>query len=283
MAGARPPSQQITLLDGPMGTALEARGVALPAPAWSALAVAERPDDVRAVHQAWAQAGAQVHTVASFRTTRRALSTTPWARRWEDLLQRAVRLCREGAGPGATVAGSLAPLEDCWRPDLTPSPAECTSEHAELAQALAAAGVDLMLVETMPSVRELGAAVAAAAATGLPVWAAVSLGPEGDFLTTQQVRDAAAVAADAGASAFGINCTAVPLIEPLLDAIAHAPHRPPQLLAYGNALFPGSDQVTPEQYADAGQRWYDAGACILGTCCGTTEEHLRALGQRLRV
>jgi S-methylmethionine-dependent homocysteine/selenocysteine methylase len=141
-----------TLLDGPLGTELERRGLPLPAPAWSARAVFERPDLLSAIHADYAAAGADVHTAATFRTTARALRGTPWEGRWEEGVQRAVALCREAAA-GGRVAGSIAPLEDCFSPELTPDDASLRREHAQLAAALAKAGCDLLLVETMPTRR----------------------------------------------------------------------------------------------------------------------------------
>ena len=99
--------------------------------------------------------------------------------RWRALAERAVALCRQAVGPDRRVAGSLAPLEDCYRPDRSaPNPGP---EHAELAQALAAAGVDLLLCETFPHRGEAVAAVRAAVATGLPTWVAFTAGPGADL------------------------------------------------------------------------------------------------------
>lgn len=265
------------ILDGPMGSLLEARGVPLPAPAWTAAAVAEHPDAVREVHRSWSLAGAQVHTSATFRTTARALRGTAWDGRWRELTDRAVALCRDGAGPLARVAGSLAPLEDCFLPARTPPLAAQQREHGDLAAALAAAGVDLLLVETMPTVEELGTATRCAAATGLPTWSAITLGPAGDFFSPREVETAASVAADAGAEAFLINCTPPALITPLLARVARLAHRPPALGAYANAIFPGHAPDSPAQYKEHARAWRDAGASILGTCCGTTPAHLAAL------
>ena len=270
-------SRGFTLLDGPMGSALEARGIALPAPLWTAAAVIEHGDAVVDVHRSYAALGVDVHTAASFRTTARSLADSPWAPRWREVLGRALTLCRAGAGAGARVAGSMAPLEDCYRPDLVPSDAHLASEHGELARALAEAGADLLLVETMNTTRELRAATRAAAATGLPVWAAVTLGPDGDFFSRDALERAAATAADAGAEAFLLNCTPPELVSPRLEHLAGRRARPPRLGAYANALFPGHDAVTPEQYAVHARRWRTAGADILGTCCGTTCAHLAAL------
>lgn len=268
----------VTLLDGPVGTELERRGLPLPAPAWSARAVFDRPELLSAIHADYAAAGAEVHTAATFRTTARALRGTPWEGRWEEGVERAVALCRAAAGRGR-VAGSLAPLEDCFSPRLTPDDASLAREHADLARALARAGCDLLLVETMPTVRELLAATRAAAATGLPVWAAVTLGPRGDFFGPADLPEACRGAAAAGAQAFLVNCTPADRITSafgpaLLDAAGTAGIR---LGAYGNALFEGSRSWDPPRYVAEARRWVALGATLVGSCCGTGPEHVRAL------
>ncbi len=125
----------ITLLDGPLGTELAARGVPTPGPGWSAFALDDAPEVVVAIHRDYARAGATVHTANTFRTKRRQLGV-----RWEELARRAIDLARGAVPAGQRVAGSIAPLEDCYRPDL--SPPNPRPEHRELARALAAAGAD---------------------------------------------------------------------------------------------------------------------------------------------
>lgn len=270
----------ITLLDGPVGTELEARGLRLPAPVWSARAVIERPDLLSAIHRDYAAAGAQVHTAATFRTTARALRGTEWAQRWEELVARAVTLCRAAVGPGR-VAGSIAPLEDCFSPQLTPEDDVLLREHAALAGALQRAGCDLLLVETMPTARELRAATRAAVATGLPVWSAVTLGPGGAFFSGPDLLAARQTAADEGAEAFLVNCTPPELITAALEGPLRAGPAPAglRLGAYGNALFPGQPRLAPNRYAAEASRWRAAGADILGCCCGTGPEHVAAVAR----
>lgn len=274
---------RLVLLDGPLGTELERRGLPLPAPMWSARALVEAPLLVSQIHEDYAAAGAEVHTADTFRTSARALAGTEWAARWRDLLELAVTLCREAVPAGARVAGSLAPLEDCFTPALTPPDDALIREHGETARALADAGCDLLLVETMPTLEELRAATAAAVATGRPVWAGITLGPRGDFFDAAGVAAAARIAADAGAQAFLINCTAPPLISRLLEALGSGPGVPAGLAlgAYANTIFEGGTEWPPERYVVEAQRWRAAGASIIGGCCGTTPRHIAALRRHL--
>jgi S-methylmethionine-dependent homocysteine/selenocysteine methylase len=107
----------LIVLDGPMGSELSRRGLDLPPPAWSARALELAPELVGQVHRDYVAAGATVHTTNTFRTRRRSVGP-----RWEELARRAVRIARESVG-GLRVAGSLGPLEDCYRPNLSPGAA----------------------------------------------------------------------------------------------------------------------------------------------------------------
>lgn len=267
----------MTLLDGPMGTVLGERGVPLPPPLWSAWALAHDPDAVAAVHRDYAAAGAAVHTTNTFRTQARTVGAD-----WQTLTRRAVQLARAAAAPGQRVAGSIAPLADCYRPDL--SPADPGPEHGQMARCLAGAGVDLLLCETFPHVGEGLAAVDQAVATGLPTWASFTAGPDGDLLSPEQLADAALQAIAHGATAVLVNCvpasTTHRWLAPLaalgvpFGAYANAGHPDEQLGWHADPT------VSARRYADLAQAWVDLGATILGSCCGTGPAHTAELARR---
>ena len=273
----------ITLLDGPLGTVLNERGIPTPLPGWSAHALEHAPDAVLQIHADYARAGARVHTTNTFRTKSRTFPDT-----WAELTATAVRVCREGASRGDArarrrplVAGSLAPLEDCYRPDL--APADPRPEHRELASRLAELGCDLLLCETFPSVDEGLVAVEEAVATSLPTWAAFTAGPEADLLTPSELRRAAREAVERGAEAVLVNCVPVARTLAYVEALAGlgVPFG-----AYANAGRPDEEfgwrsaPGAPERYADEAERWVAAGATLIGSCCGTGPEHTAVLARR---
>ena len=255
----------ITLLDGPMGTRLHALGVATPPPRWSACALDGAPHVVAAIHASYAASGATVHTTNTFRTTARAYGPG-----WADAARRAVAIARASVPAGHRLAGSIAPLEDCYRPDL--SPADPGPEHAALARVLAE-GVDLLLCETFPHVGEALAAVAAASATGLPVWVSFTAGFRGDLLTPAEVGRGAEAAVGLGAGAVLVNCVPVAQTLPFVRAIASAVRGRAAIGAYANV----EPADRPDLYAAAAAAWVDAGATILGACCGAGPGHVAAL------
>ncbi len=270
--------QRITILDGPMGTDLLARGVPTPLPGWSAHALETAPDVVRAIHRDYAAAGATVHTANTFRTKRRQFPDT-----WEALARSAVRLCRESTPAGHRVAGSIAPLEDCYRPDLSPPADIARREHGELARALADAGCGLLLCETFPHVGEGLIAVEEAVATGVETWASFTPGPGCDLLTPRDIEGAAAEAVKRGARAVLVNCCPAARTLEFVERLAGAGV---PFGAYANAGRP-DDQMgwrpipaAPARYADLAATWVNAGAAIVGSCCGTGPGHIVELTRR---
>jgi S-methylmethionine-dependent homocysteine/selenocysteine methylase len=237
------------------------------------------PDVVRAIHRDYAAAGATVHTANTFRTKRRQAGEA-----WERLLRRAVALAREAVPPGHRVAGSIAPLEDCYRPDL--SPPDPRPEHLEIARALAAAGVDLILCETFPHVGEALIAVEEAVATGLPTWASFTAGPGADLLSPEEVAAGAREAAARGAQAALINCVpagrTLAYVERMaacgvpFGAYANA-GAPEEGLGWASARAGPVVERAARDYAALAAQWIEAGATIVGGCCGTGPEHIRAL------
>jgi S-methylmethionine-dependent homocysteine/selenocysteine methylase len=252
-----------------MGTELEARGVATPAPRWSAEALDSAPEIVAAIHRDYAAAGAHIHTTCTFRTQPRPLGD-----RWEAQARLAVRLARGAVPAGHLIAGSIAPIEDCYRPDL--SPASAGPVHAGLARVLADAGCDLLLCEAFPHPGEALIAVEAAVATGVPTWLSLTAGPGGTLLDPETLAGAAREATRRGAAAVLVNCIAaaktLPYVEALAAAVAGVPFG-----AYANACDPS---VSIDEYLTHAGRWRAAGATLIGGCCGTTPAHIRALAAR---
>lgn len=274
----------ITILDGPLGTELNRRGVGTDLPMWSAGAIESAPQIIAAIHGDYARAGATVHTANTFRTKCRTVGDC-----WESLARKAVRLARESVPSEHRVAGSIAPLEDCYRPDLSPGAAS-QDEHRELAEVLADAGCDLLLCETFPHTEEAIAAVKAARTTGVETWLALTAGPDGDLMTPQQMGEAARQAVEHGAAAVLVNCTAARETLPFVEALTSASLGRP-VGAYANAgsiddqigwttsSQSGSDEPGAAAYAKMAQQWIDAGATLIGSCCGTTPTHIRALSR----
>ena len=272
------------LLDGATGTELNRRGVDTGLPLWSANALTSDTglNTLRQIHLDYLNAGADILTANTFRTHRRVLAGKGHDAR--ELTRRAVATAQEAVaefGQAARVAGSVAPLEDCYRPDLVPPDDECRAEHSERIHHLVEAGVDLLLIETMTSIREAVIAAKLATITGRPTWVSFVCDREGRILSGESVAFAAERLMPLGVNALGINCgPAHTLAKPLAELRAICgPDFP--LIAYGNIGYAdekdgwiNTDAVDPENYLHHAQTWP---AQIVGGCCGTTPGHIRKL------
>ena len=268
------------LLDAAMGSELERRGLAASPPLWSARALLEAPETVEEIHRENIEAGAEILTADTFRTNRRALLEAGLGKRAGELTALAVRLARQAAGDagGAFVAGSVAPVSDCYRPDLVPGEGELEEEHRRHVENLKRAGVDLLIVETMNTLRELRAAAGAAAASGLPFLASVVTDGAGRLLSGEPLEAAVRAVLSLRPAAVGVNCVSPALLGGEIVRLRAAAAGTP-VAVYGNTL---SDGDTPLVYAERAATWVQDGARIVGGCCGTTAAHIEAVRRRLK-
>ena len=273
------------MLDAALGTELESRGYRAPAPLWSAEALLDGGAVVRDIHDAHLAAGAEVLVTNTFRTAERAVTSAGLpAEDARHLSTLAVRHAKEAAGGKALVAGSIAPLEDCWRPDLTPAEPALSREHAAHAAILAEAGCDILLAETHHKLAELVAAVNGGVRTGLPTWASVSL-EDGRLRSGETMEQAIRAALAAGAAAVLVNCSSVDDIRSAIPALAAAGvpwgAEPNHGHDSGTGLWQhGGEDATPLTLLTAAL--VEAGAQLIGTCCGTTPAHLAQVAATVR-
>lgn len=260
----------LAILAGPTGTRLMELGFDCDADArWSARAVQEAPELISQIHRQYAAAGADVHPTVTFRTTQQYVGA-----HWRETTQRAVRLCRESLEPGQRVAGVLAPLGDCYDPDAAPTPVAARAAHSTMAAELVKAGCTLLLCETFPGPEGVWAAEAATAAGARETWASFTPGPAGDLLTPQDVAALAERAAEP-ADAVLVNCLPAWQALEYVQAIAKAVGARRQVGVYANVY--SANAMSPEAYARLAAVWRDAGASIIGVCCGGGPEHVKAL------
>jgi len=260
---------RLIVLDGPMGSELTARGVDTSAAAWSAQALVDAPHLVQSVHAAYVEAGATVHRTNTFRTRARTVGA-----RWPKLAALAASLAQAAVPHGQRVAGSLGPIEDCYRPDLARTDEEAERDHEALAWLLADEGADLLMCETFPSGDEAVVATRAAGRTGLPVWTSLTAGPSGDLHDAPTLAEAAARVVDAGAELVFVNCVAATRTLAYVEALAR---RGLPFGVYANAATWNGERISDDAYVQCAREWIARGARAVGSCCGTTPRTTRAL------
>jgi len=271
--------------DGALGTSLMARGLRVQDCLESA--VLSRPELVGEIAAGYLAAGSEVLTTDSFGASPLKLEAYGLAGRTEELNRRAVELLRGVAGQRAWIAGSVGPTGRILTPYGDTEPAEVAAAFERQVGALAEAGADLIIVETMIDLAEARLAVAAAKrlAPALPVVATMTFDatPRGFFTTMgTTIAQAAAGLADAGADLVGSNCgNGIEAMVAIGLEFSRSTRLPiaiqsnaglPQLAA-GVLHWP----ETPELVAEHARPLVELPVALLGGCCGTGPDHIRAL------
>ena len=268
----------ITFLDGGFGTMVQAAGLppGKDPTDWNV----ENPGAVAAVHRAYVDAGSRIVLANTFGANRlKYRGPHPL----DALISSAISLAR----CGALVALDVGPTGKLLKPAGDLGFDAAYEAFAETVRHGAAAGADLVFVETMGDVRELKAAVLAAKLNStLPVFATVALDESGKLLTGASVECVAALLESLGVDAYGFNCGLGPdRMLPFVERLAKVSTKPvvvkpnagmPRLVD-GRTVF----DVGPADFAATAARLVDAGASIVGGCCGTTPAHIKELAAAL--
>ena len=273
------------LIDGGTGTELRRRGMALDAATWSALAPLTHYELLRAIHGDYIAAGADVVTTNTFATNRFVLEAAGHGERFSSMNTRAVaaaREARDASGRDVRIAGSISCLPPRFDVHAYPGERAESAAYRELAETLAEAGVDLLLLEMMQETRHAPLACAAARNVGLPVWLGVSC------------------RVGLGGALVGFDFPLVPLTATLDALLPQAPDAVAVMHSPAAAVAPALAEIrsrwrgllgaypelgdgataptaTPAGLAALASEWLDSGVRILGGCCGATPEHIRAL------
>ena len=288
----------IVVLDGGLATELEARGFDLTDRLWSARLLLTDPAAIEAVHLDYFRAGADVATTASYQASVPGFAAAGIDRETAFRLialsvEVAARardryLAETATARTLRIVGSVGPygayLADGseYRGDYDPGPAALADFHRPRIDALVEAGVDLLAVETIPTVREAEVLVRLIGDVGVSAWLSFSCRDGTSTSAGEPIAEAAALGSEPVIVAVGINCTAPRHLPALLAAARGATERP--LIAYPNA---GDrwDATTRRWLADPGggfdpttvASWVALGATWLGGCCGTGPPEIAAL------
>lgn len=277
-------SGKILIFDGATGTQLAAR-----CGATGPLTNLEFPDVVKSVHADYKAAGAEVILTNTLTANRIALKHAGLDDRFEAINTIGARLCREAVGEECYVAGDMCSTGQFMEPLGDYTEEQFADNAAEQARLLADNGVDLILIETMTDVRETAVAVRAAKeATGLPVVASIAFDPVADGFRTMMgdtPEHAAHELVKAGADAVGANCGTIDPFDMSRVIAKMRSQTDIKLIAMPNAGRPeltGGEVVfklSPEEFAEGVVKCIGAGATLVGGCCGTTPDHIKALAR----
>ena len=273
-------TRETVLLDGAMGTMLQAAG--LPLGARPEALNLEDPALIESIHARYAAAGSRILCANTFGASAHKLAGSGYT--VEQVVDAAIRCARRAAQPyGSLVALDIGPLGELLEPAGTLPLEEAVEAFAEIVRAGAAAGADLILCETFTDLYELKAALLACRENcGLPVLASMSFEAGGRTFTGCGVESFAAAARGLGADALGINCSLGPKeILPMARALCGAVPGDYPVFIKPNAGLPRADgsgyDITPQLFAMQMKPYRELGLFAAGGCCGTTPDFIRAL------
>jgi len=284
--------KEVAIADGAMGTSLIEMGLADGAPGelWNV----DHPDRIKSIHEGFAAAGSDILLTNTFGANRLRLGLHKLDRRMRDLNIAAARIVRsvaDGLKRPIVVAGDIGPTGEMLEPMGTRTAAEAEEVFFEQAQALKEGGVDIAWIETMFADEELDAAVRAVERAGLPYVATMTFDTGGRTLMGVRPEDAMRRVRELPwqPSAFGANCGVGPA--QLLDSVlglARGADKEKIVVAKSNCGLPvvgENNKVhydgTPEIMAAYACMARDAGARVIGGCCGTTARHIKAMVEAL--
>lgn len=273
---------KIILLDGATGSNLQKAG--MPAGICVEKWICENEEPLAELQKAYVEAGSDIVYASTFAANRIKLKEFGLEQEVADINKKAVAVSKKAVGEKALVAGDTTMTGQQLEPLGTVRFEELIDAYKEQMAALEEAGADLLVVETMMSLQETRAAlIAAREATSLPVMATMSFGEDGRTLYGTDAKTAALVLEGLGADAVGVNCSAGPdkmysVIEDMRSVVCIP------VIAKPNAGLPklGSSGMTEydmgvEEFSSHMVKLVEAGAGILGGCCGTAPEYIRAV------
>jgi methionine synthase / methylenetetrahydrofolate reductase (NADH) len=279
--------QALIVFDGAMGTMIYSRGVFINQ-CYDELSI-RTPDLIRAIHEEYVKAGAEVIETNTFGANRLKLQQHGLSEEVANINSAAARLARAAAGDAVLVAGAVGPLGVRLEPYGPTSRDEAQEIFAEQMRALREGGADLFILETFSDLDELAQAIAAARIVdaAMPVIAQVAINADGVTAYGATPEDIARALDAAGADIIGLNCSVGP--QTILEAIEKmAPLTSRKISAQPNAGMPRDVggrmmyMASPEYMSSYARHLVVAGAKIIGGCCGTTPEHIREIAEGVR-
>lgn len=284
--------QSIVLLDSAMGTELTSRGADTSLSLWSARALIDAPDVVKQIHLDNIISGADIITTNTFRTQRRTFEKANFNYKELDFAETARELtniavdiaedARMESDKDVLIAGCIAPLEDCYHPELVPDTDTLCTEHDEHINNLIDAGVDILWAETMGTVREISAVVNQLHKTDKEYCISMLCRNDKELYSGELIKDAVSIIEKFSPVAILINCIHPSSVEKIILELKKMTEKP--LGVYANIGDPDRKKsrefvktVSPEEYFEHAKHWYSLGVKIIGGCCGTTPDYIKKI------
>ncbi|MCH7534648.1 MAG: homocysteine S-methyltransferase family protein [Bacteroidetes bacterium] len=281
----------VVILDGPMGTELVSRGLLSNTHLWVSDTLTTHPEMVRELHEEYIESGAEIITTNTFRTNTRAFKNAGINDRSEELTLKAIEIAKEAIEDHKSdkkifVAGSISPVEDCYRPDLVPGRRELNKEHKLMMEYMIKGGVDFVLLETMCSLREAQVVMKIANRVSMPALASFVGSKDGKLLSGESFSAIKEFVEDYKPIGIMVNCTPWNIIGEPIDYLCENLNVPIGVSAnigYDDSTKGRNNEkfIQPDEYAKWAIKWREMGVKIIGSCCGTNPDYTKALKEKI--
>ena len=281
------------IMDGAMGTELMRRGIELPLPLWSSMSNIDQFDQVMNIHKDYIEAGSDILTTNTFRTTPRTFIKAGYSQNESEIIsERCCNMAIEAAKhavkkENTLIAGSVAPLEDCYEPLHFPGKEIAKKEFQLIIDRIIRKGVDILLFETMGNYEEIESALQVSNHVDIQRWLSIVLKNKNNILDGTELQKVVELANKNKIDMVLINCTPVNIILEALDIFLG--YRKGKWGVYPNAgeNMPTKDgefvsKLDDESFCKAIQDYITLGASVVGSCCGSTPNTVRKISNMIK-
>ena len=281
------------IMDGAMGTELMRRGIELPLPLWSSMSNIDQFDQVMNIHKDYIEAGSDILTTNTFRTTPRTFIKAGYSQNESEIISEqccnmAIEAAKHAVKKENTlIAGSVAPLEDCYEPLHFPGKEIAKKEFQLIIDRIIRKGVDILLFETMGNYEEIESALQVSNHIDIQRWLSIVLKNKNSILDGTELQKVVELANKNKIDMVLINCTPVNIISEALDIFLG--YRKGKWGVYPNAgeNMPTKDgefvsKLDDESFCKAIQDYITLGASVVGSCCGSTPNTVRKISNMIK-
>ena len=282
-----------SIMDGAMGTELMRRGIELPLPLWSSMSNIDQYDQVLNVHKDYIEAGSDILTTNTFRTTPRTFIKAGYSQNESEIISEqccnmAIAAAKHAVKKENTlIAGSVAPLEDCYEPLHFPGKEIAKKEFQLIINNIVRNGVDILLFETMGNFEEIESALQVSNDIDIQRWLSIVMKNNNSLLDGTELNKVVDLANKNKIDMVLINCTPIHIISDALDMFLE--YRKGKWGVYPNAgeNMPTKDgefvsKIDDESFCRAIEDYITLGASVVGACCGSTPNTVRKISNMIQ-
>ena len=283
----------LKLLDGAMGSEFIRRGEILPPHTWSANVNLTNPDLLYGIHQEYVTAGVDYLTTNTFRTTPRAYQKTGLSYKEaystaKISMHNAVQMARKASNDSIKILGSIAPLEDCYSPDLFPGADLATKEFSVIAEWLADERIDIFLLETMNNILETKTCLDVVEKYKLPIWVSFNLLDSDHIQSGESLKDAIKMVDKFSVDCVLLNCNPLNRTFSALETLARYCSGKWGIYPNLGVGEPSPDGIIKDYHSDAEfidltKNAVKLGATVVGGCCGSNPKHIELLKNLIKM